>query len=301
MSLLEVIHLRKVFKRSPLAGSLSSDRSEVVAVNDLSLVIQVGEIQGLVGESGSGKSTLANCILGLQAPTAGEVRFRGRSLTGKLRRPLAGEIQAIFQDPHESLNPRMTVLRILLEPLEILGTGSPTWRRERAREVMHLVGLAPDLAEQRSRQLSGGQKQRVAIARSLVGEPKLLIADEPVSALDVSVQAQILNLLAELRTKLDLTILLISHDFGVVGQLCDRVAVMVQGRLVEMAPTELLFGSARHPYTQSLLEAIIPESAPAAREWVSRKGPSWQGEIGPLQEAAPGHWVASINQGQELS
>ena len=291
MSLLEVSDLSKAFKRNPLRARLNAAPAEAVVLNSVSLSIQVGEILGLVGESGSGKSTLANCILGLVSPTSGEIRFQGRRLNGNMRR--AGKIQAVFQDPHESLNPRMTVLNIILEPLEILGLGSGVWRREKVLQIMQMVGLSAEHAEQRPSKLSGGQKQRAAIARALVAEPELLIADEPVSALDVSVQAQILNLLAELRTRLDLTILLISHDFSVVGQLCDRVAVMQRGSLVEMAPTALLLESPRHPYTRSLLASIIPESAPAARKWVSREVPSWQGEIGPLQEAAPGHWVAA--------
>ena len=291
MSLLEVMNLSKVFKRSPLRARLNSVSTEVVALSNVSFSIQVGEIFGLVGESGSGKSTLANCILGLENPTSGEVRFQRRRWNGNMRR--AGKIQAIFQDLHESLNPRMTLLNIILEPLEILGHGSGVWRRERVHQLMQMVGLSTEHAGQRPGSLSGGQKQRAAIARALVAEPELLIADEPVSALDVSVQAQILNLLAELRTRLNLTILLISHDFGVVGQLCDRVAVMLRGSLVEMAPTRQLLESPRHPYTRNLLASIIPESAPAAREWVSREVPSWRGELGPLLEAAPGHWVAA--------
>lgn len=294
MTLLEIRSLRKVFQPGLLERRLVGTPSQIEAVRQMTLSIQRKEIFGLVGESGSGKSTVANCVLGLEAPTAGEILFAGEPLTASARGKLAGRIQAVFQDPDGSLNPTMRVVEIIREPLDILAGTSRDERGRRVEEVLQLVGLSRDLLGELPRRLSGGEKQRVAIARALVVDPDLLLADEPVSALDTSVQAQILNLLGSLRARLGLTILFISHDLNVVGQLCDRVAVMVRGALVEVAATDQLFQSPLHPYTKSLLASIVPLNPSLARRWVEEAPAPWEGDPGPLEEAAPGHWVARV-------
>jgi oligopeptide/dipeptide ABC transporter ATP-binding protein len=234
------------------------------AVDGVDLEVAAGETVGLVGESGCGKSTLGRCIVGLYEPTAGEVRYGGALLPAKRDRATRRQMQMIFQDPYSSLNPRMTVRQMLRELLKVHEV-VPTERvDERCRELLDLVGLSPRALDAYPRQFSGGQRQRVSIARALALEPRLLVADEPVSALDVSVQATILNLLEELREKLGLSILLIAHNMAVVRHTCDRVAVMYLGRIVESAPTEALFGDPRHPYTQGLLRAV-PRLAPGSQ------------------------------------
>jgi peptide/nickel transport system ATP-binding protein len=210
-----------------------------------------------VGESGCGKSTLAKIMLGLLPASAGEVRFDGAPLAAIGRRALARRVQPVFQDPYSSLNPRKRIAAIIATPLAVHGIGSRATRRGRVAEMMALVGLAPRLMTAYPGQLSGGQRQRVAIARALVMRPELVICDEPTSALDVSVQAQILNLLQELRQKLGLTYVLISHNLAVVEHLATRVAVMYLGRIVEDAPTHSVFAQPQHPYTQALLASVL--------------------------------------------
>jgi oligopeptide/dipeptide ABC transporter ATP-binding protein len=228
----------------------------VQAVAGVDLGVQPGEVLGLVGESGCGKSTLARCIVGLYEPTAGEVLWQGQPLSARRDRGQRRRMQMVFQDPYSSLNPRMTVRQTLSELLRVHRLVPRSQIDARCRELMDLVGLGERSLDAHPRQFSGGQRQRVSIARALALEPDMLIADEPVSALDVSVQATVLNLLDELRRQLGLTMLFIAHNMGVVRHVCDRVAVMYLGRIVETAPTDELFVNARHPYTQGLLRAV---------------------------------------------
>ena len=231
------------------------------AVDDVDLTIARGEALGLVGESGCGKSTLGRCIVGLYEPTEGEVLVEGVALHATRRPADRRRLQMIFQDPYSSLNPRMTVHQALAELLRVHHLRPRSGIDARCRELLDLVGLPPSALDAYPRQFSGGQRQRISIARALALEPEILIADEPVSALDVSVQATVLNLLADLRQRLGLTMLFVAHNMSVVRHVCDRVAVMYLGRIVETAPADLLFGDARHPYTQALLRAV-PRLAP---------------------------------------
>ena len=289
--LLEVHHLVKEFTRR--RGFFG--RSTVVrAVDDVSFDIGEGETFGLVGESGSGKTTTGRCILRLVEPTAGEVRFRGEDVLAfpreRLRRARR-DMQIVFQDPASSLNPRMRVGAAVGEPLAIHRLGTRAERRARVEEVFTLVGLDPALARRHPRELSGGQRQRVGLARALVLSPSLVVADEPVSSLDVSVQAQVINLLMDLQARLRLTYLLIAHDLRIVRHVCDRVAVMYLGRIVEVAAAASLFASPRHPYTQALLSAmpVADLSVTPARLVLD---PASFDRSAPLREVSPGHWAA---------
>lgn len=238
------------------------------AVKGVSLHVARGETLGLVGESGSGKSTLARALTGLRRPTSGEVRFDGRNVSGaatdtRLRRELSRDVQLVFQDPYASLNPRHTVEQIVTTPLRIHTDLDRAERRKRATELLEQVGLSPSHLSRHPHEFSGGQRQRIGIARALAVRPRLVIADEPVSALDVSVQAQVLNLLMDLREELGLSLLFISHDLAVVRHFCDRIAVLNQGELVEVGPRDTVFGSPAAPYTRELL-AAFPHHLPAA-------------------------------------
>ncbi|MFE1378032.1 dipeptide ABC transporter ATP-binding protein [Streptomyces sp. NPDC058740] len=231
------------------------------AVKGVSLHVARGETLGLVGESGSGKSTIARVLAGLRRPAGGEVRFDGRDVSGaatdtRLRRALSREVQLVFQDPYASLNPRHTVEQIVTTPLRIHTDLDRTERRKRAAELLEQVGLSPSHLSRRPHEFSGGQRQRIGIARALAVRPRLVIADEPVSALDVSVQAQVLNLLMDLREELGLSLLFISHDLAVVRHFCDRIAVLKQGELVETGPRDTVFDSPAAPYTRELLAAF---------------------------------------------
>lgn len=257
-----LLQVEGLVRHFPLAGG-----QMVRAVDGVSLTIQQGEALGLVGESGSGKSTLGKTILGLHDKTAGAVRFRGRKLPACYRRAdflrQAGMMQMVFQDPDSTLNPRLTVGESLAEPLVLLGRRSEV--RARLPEWLARVGLGAEAAGRYPHEFSGGQRQRLGIARALIAEPALLICDEPVSALDVSVRAQIINLLQELRRSIGLALLFIAHDLGVVRHLCERTAVMYRGRLVEEAPTQELFTRPRHPYTRLLLDSNPPPDPRLAR------------------------------------
>src|SRR6188472_1790834 len=264
MPLIEVSHLVKQFARG---GGLFRPGTRVAAVDDVSFSIDEGETFGLVGESGSGKTTTGRCILRLIEPTSGEVRFKGEDVLqfSKARmRQARRDMQIVFQDPYSSLNPRMRVGDIVEEPLIIHKTGDKGARRVRVAELFTLVGLDPAQLARYPHQFSGGQRQRIGLARALALNPSFIIADEPVSALDVSVQAQVVNLLMDLQDRLKLTYLFIAHDLRLVRHICTRVAVMYLGRIVEMGVTERLFESPTHPYTRALLSAI-PIPAPHAR------------------------------------
>ena len=252
-------------------------RGRVQAVSDVSFDVVRGETLGLVGESGCGKSTTGRTIVRVQRPTAGAIRFDGQDISSmgeRELRPVRRRMQMIFQDPISSLNPRRRVSEIVAEPLAIDGWGTADERGERARAMLSSVGIDPDQAgDRRPQEFSGGQCQRISIARALMSDPELLICDEPVSALDVSVQAQILNLLAELRAERGLTMLFIAHDLAVVKNVSDRVAVMYLGKIVEIAPSDDLYRSPAHHYTAALM-AAIPEPDPA-----SARGETLTGEL----------------------
>jgi len=241
---------------SALIARMRHEANVLHAVDGVDLTIPRGEALALVGESGSGKSTLARALAGLQRPDRGEIRLEGKILPPRRSRTDQRKIQMVFQDPYSSLNPRLTVGGMLHELLRVHHVVPGTEVESYTRELLGLVGLGEEAVHAYPRQFSGGQRQRVAIARALALRPELLVADEPVSALDVSVQATILNLLQDLRAELGLTLLLISHNLAVVRHLCDRIAVMYLGRIIEVAPTETLFASPQHPYTQGLLAAI---------------------------------------------
>ena len=251
---IETTGLSRIFQQS--GGTMAAPR-RVVAVDDVSLSLETGKALAIVGESGCGKSTLARVLLGLLPPSSGMVRIDGRSLAAIDRRERARLIQPVFQDPMSSLNPRRRVADIVALPLIAAGDTRRVAARERVAAVLEQVGLGADMAARYPAQLSGGQRQRVAIARALVVRPRILICDEPTSALDVSVQAQILNLLADLRTAYDLTLVFISHNLAVVEHVADLVAVMYLGRIVERDIAEAVFRAPRHPYTKALLGSVL--------------------------------------------
>jgi peptide/nickel transport system ATP-binding protein/oligopeptide transport system ATP-binding protein len=263
-------------------------------VDDVSFTVDEGEMFGLVGESGSGKSTTGRCILRLIEPTSGDILFRGEnvlSFSYTRMREARRDMQIVFQDPYSSLNPRMRVGQIVEEPLVIHGLGSRSERRARTAELFDLVGLEPDHLHRYPHEFSGGQRQRIGIARALALNPALIVADEAVSALDVSIQAQVVKLLLDLQQRLKLTYLFIAHDLRLVENICSRVAVMYLGKIVEMGETRVLFEEPTHPYTRALLSAIPTLDPDAVRQRIELDPGSFDREAA-LRQIAAGHWAA---------
>ncbi len=315
MSLLTINDLKVHF---PVKGGiLRRTVAHLKAVDGVSLTVNPGETLGLVGESGCGKTTLGKAIVRLHKPTAGQITFQGKDITTasmRSMRPLRRDMQMIFQDPAESLNPRHTVRDILEEPFIVQKIGNSSQRKTWVLELLDKVGLAAAHADRFPFEFSGGQRQRIGIARAIALKPKLIICDEPVSALDVSVQSQILNLMLDLQRDLGLSYLFIAHGLNVVKRMSDRVAVMYLGRIVELAPAEALYRAPRHAYTKALLDAI-PVADPSQRRQRTllsgdvpspinpppgcafghrMKHPDWEKSVGMdlrLQEIEPGHWV----------
>jgi peptide/nickel transport system ATP-binding protein len=287
--LLEVRNLRKYF---PIRkGFLLQTVGMIRAVDDVSFFVNEGETLGLVGESGCGKTTTSRCILRAISPTGGEILFSTAAretvdlaqLDRAHLRPLRSQMQLIFQDPYGSLNPRMNLLDIVGEPLLVNGMRSRREREEKVAELLGLVGLRPEYMQRFPHAFSGGQRQRIGIARALAVHPRLVVADEPVSALDVSVQAQILNLLLDLQKRLQLTYLFVAHNLGVVRHICDRVAVMYVGKIVEMAAAEDIYRAPKHPYTRALMAA-----APVADPRVPTGNVELPGEVPSPADPPPG-------------
>lgn len=317
-SLIQVENLSKYF---PITrGNIIQRQVGVVqAVDEVTFDIRQGETLGLVGESGCGKTTTARTILQLYRPTSGEVFYRGTELTklkGEQLRRTRRNMQMVFQDPFASLNPRMTIGNTIAEPLEVHKIGNKQERRDRVEELLELVGLSPHFLNRHPHEFSGGQRQRVGVARALASQPEFIVLDEPISALDVSIQAQVINLLDQLQQTFGLTYLLITHDLSMVRHICDRTAVMYLGKLVELATREVLYSQPLHPYTQALLSAVpIPDPikererqrillegdvpspvnppegcrfhprCQSARDICSERGPGWH-------EVDTDHWVA---------
>jgi len=277
-----LVEVRDVVKHFPLTKGVLFQKQvgAVHAVDGVSFDINEGETFGLVGESGCGKSTLARVLTRLHEPTSGTVRFRGQDISrlgrGDLK-PLRRDLQMIFQDPYSSLNPRKTVGSIIGEPFAIHGLLPGAGERKRAvQDLMEQVGLNPEHYNRFPHEFSGGQRQRIGVARAIALKPKLIVADEPVSALDVSIQAQILNLLKDLQRELNLTIVFIAHDLSVVRYMCDRIAVMYLGKIVELADSESLYAHPRHPYTGALMSAV---PVPSPGQTLKRKGRVLRGDV----------------------
>ncbi len=315
--LLDVRDLRKWYEIR--RGVIPRVRGHVRAVDGVSFSIRPREVLGIAGESGSGKSTIGRCVLRLIEPTSGDVRFAGRDITRLDRvelRLFRRKAQMVFQDPYGSLDPSMTIGRIVAEPLEVQGMVSGAGeRRNRVLQLLDMVALGPEYAERLPHELSGGQRQRVGIARALSVGPELLVADEAVSALDVSIQAQIINLLDELKQRLNLAMLFISHDIAVMNQLSDRIAIVYLGHILEIGPTQTLINSPRHPYTEALLSAV-PEPGLTRRKRIVLTGdipnpasppsgcvfrtrcryalPACAAQLPPLRSVAADHYTACI-------
>ncbi|MDQ3875091.1 MAG: dipeptide ABC transporter ATP-binding protein [Actinomycetota bacterium] len=327
-----LLEIRELEKHFPVRkGALARETGRVHAVDGVTLTVQAGETVGLVGESGCGKTTLGRCIVRLLEPTSGDIVFQGRSiahLPPRALRPLRREMQMIFQDPFASLNPRKRVGSIVGDPLRIHGIGDRTSRKREVQELLAKVGLSPEHYNRFPHEFSGGQRQRIGVARALALRPKLVVCDEPVSALDVSIQAQIINLLESLQDDFDLTYMFIAHDLAVVRHISDRIAVMYLGQIVEVSPAEELYGSPLHPYTISLLSAApipdpdveerrttillpgdlpSPTDPPPACRFHTRcpyvQPTRCREEAPPLREISPGHlaachWAEEIRDGK---
>ena len=313
---MSVAAVRDLSKTFPVRGRT---KAVIHALQDVTLSVERGEILGLVGESGSGKSTLGRCLLRLLDPTSGNVFLEGRDITRLSRaelRPLRRHMQMIFQDPFSSLNPRMKVSEIVAEPLRIHRAGTRRERREQVAELFERVGLPREYMDRYPHQFSGGQRQRIAIARALILRPKFVVADEPVSALDVSVQAQVLRLLQDLQAEFAFSVLFVSHDLVVVEQICQRVAVLYLGRIMEIAPASELCHAPLHPYSRALLSAVPVPDPEANRARMILRGdipspvdppggcvfrtrcpyalPDCAARVPALREMSPGHFKACI-------
>ncbi len=289
--LVEVKNLVKHFERG---GGLFRAKTVVKAVDDVSFVVNEGETFALVGESGSGKSTTGRCMLRLVEPTSGEVLFRGNNVLGyssSEMRAARRDMQMVFQDPFSSLNPRMRAFTIVEEPLVIHAMGSKADRRARVADLFKLVGLDPAHLDRYPHEFSGGQRQRIGLARALALNPSFIIADEPVSALDVSIQAQVINLLMDLQEQLKLTYLFIAHDLRLVRHISTRVAVMYLGRIVEMGGTPEIFANPQHAYTKALLSAV-PATDPDAPRARIELDPALVSHGAPLRQISEGHSAA---------
>jgi oligopeptide/dipeptide ABC transporter ATP-binding protein len=314
-TILEVTDLKKHFPIKK--GLFSRTVGFVRAVDGISFSVNQGEVLGLVGESGCGKTTTGRCILRLIEPTSGSVKFDGREITRlpfREMRQLRRQMQIVFQDPYSSLNPRLSVRTMLAEVLTVHGIAKGRAARERVAELLRMVGLSPSQAARYPHEFSGGQRQRIGIARALALNPRFIVADEPVSALDVSIQAQIINLLRDLQREMSLTYLFIAHDLSVVEHISNRVAVMYLGKIVELAPSLQLYRDPRHPYTVSLLSAIPSHDPDRKKTRIVLKGdvpnpakppsgcrfhprcfmarPICAAEEPPLREVLPGQWAA---------
>jgi oligopeptide/dipeptide ABC transporter ATP-binding protein len=273
-----ILKVISLVKHYPLRGGIFSRKiGHVKAVQDVSFDVMKGETLGLVGESGCGKSTLARTMILLEKPTSGKVVFEGKdiaSLSSNQLFQLRKMIQMVFQDPYSSLNPRMTIGEIIRDPLVVHKQGNRKEQNERVASLLSRVGLSPDMTDRYPHEFSGGQRQRIGIARSLALDPRLLIADEPVSSLDVSVQSQVLNLLTQLQKDLELTYLFISHDLSIVEYISDSIAVMYLGRIVEMGNTKEIFRNPAHPYTRALMEAVpVPDPKRGGRKIILKGEP----------------------------
>jgi len=316
----ELLKVEGLTKRFPLRGSLLNRTKRYVhAVEDVSFSVHRGEVLGLVGESGSGKTTIGRMIMRLTDPIDGRITYAGQDISQLDRKamlPFRRHIQMVFQDPFSSLNPRATVGKLIAEGMEVHNIGSPGARQLEVARLLQLVGLREDAAQRFPHEFSGGQRQRIVIARALAVNPDFIVADEPVSALDVSVQAQVLNLLQDLKEELGLTMLFISHDLSVVEHFCDRVVVMYLGRIMEIAPRRALYAAPKHPYTEALLSAspvpdpdhkvsrvviqgdlpspIDPPSGCVFRTRCRFAQPACAQAVPPLREIAPGHFKSCI-------
>jgi ABC-type oligopeptide transport system ATPase subunit len=295
--LVQVSNLCKTYGgRRGLFGRASA--SSLKAVNNVSFDVSPGETLGLVGESGSGKSTTGRVLLQLEEPTGGDIVFKGQNITGlskRLLQPYRRDMQIIFQDPYASLNPRMTVGEFVGEPLDVHGVcNSKSEKQDKVATLFRKVGLDPAFMKRYPHEFSGGQRQRVSIARAIALDPAFIVADEPITALDVSIQAQIINLFQDLQDELGLTYLFIAHDLSMIRYLCHRVAVMLRGRIVEIGPCEAIFENPQHPYTRSLLSAIPvpdPDIERNRRPLIFDVSKNMPGDDAVLEPAGNGHWV----------
>ncbi|RTR36393.1 dipeptide ABC transporter ATP-binding protein [Robertmurraya yapensis] len=272
MTLLEVKNLKKYYE---ISQGLFKPKVVVKAVDNVSFSIKKGETFALVGESGCGKSTTGKTLLRLTGTTSGEILYKGKdllALSAEKMRSLRAEMQMVFQDPYASLNPKMTIKQILMEPLRVHNKFQPEERLEKILKILEIVGLSKEHLDRHPNEFSGGQRQRIGIARAVILNPDFIVADEPVSALDVSVQSQVINLMLELQKEFGLTYLFISHDLSVVEHMTDRVAVMYLGKIVELVDTEELFANPKHPYTQALISAVPASHPKEVKERIVLKG-----------------------------